>query len=132
MRKVLIVDDERNVTEHVSRAFQAKGLKTLRAFDGEEAVEIYGREKPDFVILDLFMPKMDGLQALAAIKKIDANARVFVITAEMGDSYRKKAEALGAAGYVLKPLSAERIFDLAGRFSRWDDAAHNGFFILGG
>lgn len=132
MRKVLIVDDEQSVTEHVSRALKSKGLETFLALNGEEAVKIYGREKPDFVILDLFMPKMDGFQTMSAIKKIDAKARVFMITAESGEDYLKKAETLGAVGYVLKPLAAERLFDLAARFLKWDDAEYKGFFIIGG
>lgn len=132
MRKALIVDDERGVAAHVSRAFKVKGLETFLAFDGEEAVRVYGREKPDFVLLDLFMPKMDGFQTLEKIKKIDREARVFMITAESREDYLKKAQSLGACGYVLKPLDAERIFDLTARFLKWDDAEYKGFFVIGG
>lgn len=132
MRKVLIVDDEQSVTTHVSRAFKAKGLETFLAFNGDDAVRVYGREKPDFVLLDLFMPKMDGFQTLGEIRKIDRQARVFMLTAESGEDYLKKAQSLGACGYVLKPLDAERIFDLAARFLKWDDADYKGFFVIGG
>jgi len=130
MQSILIVDDERDTIKHLARAFENRGFKVAMATSGEEGVEAYRKEKPDFVLLDLFMPKRDGLEILGDLKKIDAQAKVLMITAEEGKVFIDKARAAGARGYVIKPFGVEQLTALAGRFMHWED--NESFFIIGG
>lgn len=132
MRTVLIVDDEARVVRNISRVLGGKGLKTFLAGDGEEGLNVYVKEKPEFVLLDLFLPLKSGLEVLEEIRKTGAKTKVFMVSAETGETYLKQAEAFGATGYILKPLDADKLFKIADLFLKWDDKNYKGFFIIGG
>jgi CheY-like chemotaxis protein len=111
--KVLIVDDEvlRHLLyrSHLERA----GYQILTAKDGNEALEIATRERPQVVVMDVFMRGMDGLAALRAMKKneVTRNTPVIIITAQVGAHHaaRKESEAAGAALFLPKPFSPAQL-----------------------
>jgi two-component system chemotaxis response regulator CheY len=80
------------------------------AKNGAEAIKLYGQTQPDIVMMDLVMPVMDGLQALRALRNIDAAARVIVLSS-IGGVEAKATEALrfGAAAVVIKPIEADKV-----------------------
>lgn len=82
------------------------------ASSGREAIELAGELKPDLVLMDLYMPEMDGLSAAREIIKHYPETSVVMLTSSEEDEHLAQAMRLGAAGYILKTLEAEELFDL--------------------
>ncbi|GAI43054.1 unnamed protein product, partial [marine sediment metagenome] len=83
MKKILIVDDRSEVVELVKVTLEGEGYQTIDASDGREALEKIGKEKPDLILLDIIMPKMDGFEVLRNLKD-DSNTKdipVIMLTA---------------------------------------------------
>ena len=111
---VLVVDDSAAIRKILQRVLRQTGM-TIRtiheAGDGQEALEILKVHQPALVLTDINMPKMDGLQFLAALKGSDQwrSIPVVMITTEGGEAKVGEAVKLGAAGYVRKPFTADQI-----------------------
>lgn len=105
---------------HLLRALveEAGGTVTITATDGEGAVEAFRRERPELVFLDLFMPKMNGLEALRAIRRLDPEAFVVVISADTPMDCIEEARALGAQAFLIKPIGLAQIRALLERYDR--------------
>ena len=111
---VLVVDDSAAIRKILQRVLRQTGMaiKTIHeAGDGQEALEILKVHSPALVLTDINMPKMDGLQFLAAVKASDRwrGIPVVMITTEGGEAKVGEAVKLGAAGYVRKPFTADQI-----------------------
>jgi two-component system chemotaxis response regulator CheY len=111
---VLVVDDSAAIRKILQRVLRQTGMaiRTIHeAGDGEEALEILKVHQPALVLTDINMPKMDGLQFLAALKGSDQwrSIPVVMITTEGGEAKVGEAVKLGAAGYVRKPFTADQI-----------------------
>lgn len=102
--KILIVDDEQAILKMYSLGLIAEGLEVLTAPDGSKALEIIKQEKPDAVLLDIIMPKFNGLDILKTIKETEEikNTPVFLLTNLPKESSADKAKELGGAGYFVK------------------------------
>jgi DNA-binding response OmpR family regulator len=111
MRKVLVVDDEISCCEMLSDFLEARGFEPLVAFSGEEALEAYGQERPDLVLLDIRMPGKDGIETLREIKAMDPSAEVVMVTALHERELGLESIAQGAFDYVTKPIDC-RYLDL--------------------
>lgn len=77
--------------------------------DGQRAIELYQQEKPDLVIMDITMPNVNGIQALAEIKKLDPSAKVVMCSAMGQESMVMDAISLGAMDFIVKPFKQDRI-----------------------
>jgi two-component system, OmpR family, alkaline phosphatase synthesis response regulator PhoP len=113
-RRVLVVDDEPQVVWVIQFSLEAEGYETFTARDGVEAMEQMVAHKPDLVVLDVMMPRMDGwsvLEALAKIPEAD-RPRVVMVTALASAADRARATELGADAYVSKPFSVEELIDV--------------------
>jgi two-component system, OmpR family, response regulator ResD len=104
---VLVVDDEPTITEVVSRYLERAGYATNAAADGEAALALAMRDRPDLVVLDLMLPGMDGLEVMHRLRDADGARRVSVIllTAKGEATDRVIGLRLGADDYVVKPFS---------------------------
>ncbi|MCI8576649.1 MAG: response regulator [Lachnospiraceae bacterium] len=110
MAKIMLVDDAAFMRMMIKKALTASGYDDfVEAQDGAEAVQKYGEEKPDMVIMDITMPNMDGLQALKKIKEADAGAKVVMCTAMGQESMVVDAIKSGARDFIVKPFNADRI-----------------------
>jgi two-component system, chemotaxis family, chemotaxis protein CheY len=109
MAKILVVDDAQFMRVKCARLLQEAGHEVVEAADGTEAVELYQSAKPDAVLLDITMPKMDGLTALKEIRKLDPNARVAMLTAMGQQAIVIEAVKAGARDFVVKPFDATRV-----------------------
>lgn len=113
MRRLLIVDDALFMRALIRRVAVEAGWDVVaEAGNGEEAVALYREHRPDLVTMDLVMPVMGGLDALRAIRTLDPDAQVVVVTAldqkqALMDSIRE-----GAIDFVVKPFERERILNL--------------------
>jgi two-component system, chemotaxis family, chemotaxis protein CheY len=111
---VLVVDDSAAIRKILQRVLRQTGMeiRTIHeAGDGQEALEILKVHKPALILTDINMPKMDGLQLLAAVKAVEAwrDIPIVMITTEGGETKVGEAVKLGAAGYVRKPFTADQI-----------------------
>lgn len=107
--KVLIVDDEAQVVGVLRDYFQGAGFEVFTAASGAEALETFGRERPDVVLLDVRMPEMDGLEVLRRIRATGSRAGVVMITGQESVEAAKESAALGAADYILKPFDFDHL-----------------------
>jgi two-component system chemotaxis response regulator CheY len=105
MARVLIVDDSAYLRSHLAKLLGERGYKTCCAENGEEAVELYRQVKPDVVLMDITMPKMNGMDALAHIRVIDPKARVIMLTALDQRLIAARAVHIGASDFLIKPVT---------------------------
>jgi diguanylate cyclase (GGDEF)-like protein len=108
--RVLVADDEEDARTALSEVLSPE-CEVLTAADGEEAVRIARKERPDLVLMDLFMPRLDGLQALQRLRADTALGEVPVIfvSARGDDSVKARALDLGAVDYLQKPFSEREL-----------------------
>jgi two-component system chemotaxis response regulator CheY len=111
---ILVVDDSAAIRKILQRVLRQTGMAIRTIFeagDGQEALELLKLHKIRLVLLDINMPRMDGLQVLACMKSSPQwrDIPVVMITTEGGESTVGEAVRLGAAGYVRKPCSADQI-----------------------
>jgi len=102
--RVLIVDDERDVLDSITMAFESEGALTLTAMDGDEAVRICEEDPPEIVILDMMLPKRSGFLALEKIKGKEDSPIVIMVTANEGKRHQAYGESLGVDAYMQKPV----------------------------
>jgi len=109
MEKILIVDDDQELRANLAEILKGAGYKTAEAASGKEAIEKAGSGDFDITLLDLMMPGMSGIDALAEIKKVNPKIRVIMITAFATVENAVAAIKKGASDYIAKPF---RINDL--------------------
>jgi two-component system chemotaxis response regulator CheY len=102
--RLLIVDDDAFVRHLLRDLLSDEGYLFSEATNGEEAVAQVQKESPDVVLLDLLMPKMSGIQALAEIRKVMPDSRVLVISSLDSEGLIQQALGAGAVGFVVKPF----------------------------
>lgn len=111
MAKILIVDDAEFLRVRISKMLTGDGYEVIEAENGARAVEVYERERPDLVLLDVTMPEMDGLTALKHIRAIDPKARVVMLTALGQESVVLEAIKSGARDFIVKPFERDRVMN---------------------
>ena len=102
--KILIVEDEEMIREGISDYLTDCGYETIQARDGEEALEQFSNHQVDLVLLDIQMPKLNGLEFLSEIRK-SSQVPVLMLTAFQDEEYKMSAFAALADGYLEKPFS---------------------------
>ncbi len=108
-RRVLIVDDEKNIRRTFKMVLESEGFDVSVAETGEEALEIFQKEKPDAVVLDVKLPGIDGIETLRRIRKQEAELPVIMISGHGTIATAVDATRSGAFDFVEKPLSKERL-----------------------
>ncbi|MFC1568461.1 response regulator transcription factor [Candidatus Margulisiibacteriota bacterium] len=104
--KILVVDDEPDVSSLLTLLLKSKGYDVIVARDGQEALEKARREKPDLILLDIMLPRMDGYK-VARMLKFDENFShipIVMLTAKIQDKDKKVGMEMGADDYVTKPF----------------------------
>jgi CheY-like chemotaxis protein len=112
-KKILIADDETSIRLTVGRLLE-NDYVVLEAANGAEAVEIAKGQKPDLILMDLIMPKMDGYTACSQIKADEETKGipVIILTAVGHELNKKYATEMGAAGYLTKPFNIKELIKL--------------------
>jgi DNA-binding response OmpR family regulator len=106
--KILICDDQQVIHETLREYMEAEGFECVSAFDGEEALAKFAAEKPDFVVLDLMMPKKNGLDVCREIRR-ESGAPIIMLTAKGEEIDRILGLELGADDYIVKPFSPREV-----------------------
>ena|SRR3989338_6176735 len=109
MRKIMIVDDEKDICNFVKGFFGARGIEVTCAFDGQEALSVINAINPDLVLMDIRMPNLDGIQTLAKIKETRPQQKVVMVTCVDDLEKMDEAKRLGALGYITKPLVLDEL-----------------------
>jgi len=104
MHKLLVVDDENDICDFVRTFFKDRGFHVFTALNGEEALAIAKKDRPDMVLLDIKMKGMDGLAVLKYIKELDKSIKIVMVTALEDQDKMREAYKLGACDYITKPL----------------------------
>ena len=104
MHKLLVVDDETDICDFVKTFFKDRGFHVFTALNGEEALYIAKKDRPDLVLLDIKMKGMDGLAALKHFKELDRSIKIIMVTALADQDKMHEAYKLGACDYITKPL----------------------------
>lgn len=108
-RSVLIVDDEKVIRSVLSKIVKREGFTVIEAANGKEALAKMSQNPADFIITDIMMPELDGMELLVQVKKDYPNVRVAVITGHPGSFTPEEVIASGADHYILKPFKSEQI-----------------------
>lgn len=104
MKKILVVDDEKPISDIVKFNLTKEGYEVLTAFDGESALDIFAEEEPDLILLDLMLPQKDGLEVAREIRK-SSEVPIIMISAKDSEFDKVIGLELGADDYVTKPFS---------------------------
>ncbi len=104
MARILIVDDEIAIVDILKSFLEEKEHKVFTAYDGEEAVEVTKRERPHVILLDIYLPKMDGIQVLKAVREFDDTIGIIIMTGFREKDVAQEALKLGAFDYINKPF----------------------------
>ena len=110
-RTILVADDEPNIVISLEYLMKREGYTVLVARDGQEALDVIARDRPDLVLLDVMMPKKSGLevcQAVRANEELQAT-KILMLTAKGRDTDLAKGLALGADAYMTKPFSTREL-----------------------
>ncbi|GGE28196.1 response regulator YycF [Streptococcus himalayensis] len=104
MKKILVVDDEKPISDIIKFNMVKEGYEVLTAFNGREALEMFEAERPDILILDLMLPEIDGLEVAKTIRKT-SNVPIIVLSAKDSEFDKVIGLEIGADDYVTKPFS---------------------------
>ena len=102
-RKILVVDDTRNVLIMIEDFLVSQGYEVLTACDGREALDVFHEKDPDLILLDIMMPNMDGYQFISQLRR-ESETPVIMITAKQQEAEIIKGFDLGADDYITKPF----------------------------
>ena len=108
-KRILVVDDEVELIKAIQIRLEQAGYEALFAYDGQQGLEKAHKEKPDLIILDLMLPKMDGYKVCALLKKDTKYTKIPIImlTARAQETDEKLGLELGADAYITKPFQHE-------------------------
>ena len=107
--KILLVEDDRAIAKILRYNLEKEGHRVLHAEDGEAGVALFRREKPRLVVLDLMLPKVDGLEVCRLIRQTDPGVPVLMLTAKGTETDKIVGLEMGADDYVTKPFSVREV-----------------------
>jgi two-component system chemotaxis response regulator CheY len=118
MTRVLIVDDAAFMRMMIKDILEKNGYEVVaEANNGIKAVEMYKRERPDIVTMDITMPDMDGIEAVKAIREFDPSAKIIMCSAMGQQSMVMDAIRAGAKDFVVKPFQPDRVLEALSKMS---------------
>ena len=108
-KKILIVDDEKPIVDILTYNLQKEGYETVEAYDGEEAINYALTQKPDLILLDIMLPKVDGLTVCKRIRHTLNNVPILILSAKDEEIDKILGLELGADDYITKPFSVREL-----------------------
>ena len=107
--RVLVAEDEDNIRDGLIEVLEREGYAAIGARDGREALDLYERERPDFLCLDIMMPKLNGYDVCREIRKRDAAVPIVFISAKSEEVDRVLGLELGADDFIMKPFGVREV-----------------------
>lgn len=111
MAKILVVDDEQGIRNLLDTILRRKGYDVVLAEGGRKGLELFRRERPDVIVLDLKMPEMDGLAVLQQVRSLNPKQPVVILTGAGTPETERKVRALGVTEFVEKEFSLHLLGD---------------------
>ncbi len=111
VKRILIVDDSETIRQSVASALETAGFQVLQACDGIEGIERINHDKPAMVILDVNMPRLNGLDMLERLDLKSLNLPVLLLTTEVQPSMIARAKRAGARGWMVKPVKLDQLVE---------------------
>nr|WP_317325059.1 response regulator [uncultured Flavonifractor sp.] len=108
-KRILIVEDEKNIVDILSFNLNKEGYETLEAYDGEAGLQLALEQNPDLILLDLMLPKMDGFDVCRNLRKENRSTPVIMLTAREEETDKVLGLELGADDYITKPFSMREL-----------------------
>ena len=108
-KKILIVDDEKPIVEILTYNLHKEGYETIEAYDGEQAITLALTQKPDLILLDIMLPKVDGLTVCKRIRHTLTNVPILILSAKDEEIDKILGLELGADDYITKPCSVREL-----------------------
>ncbi len=110
MTNVVIVEDDLDGAEVLAECLRMKGINVLaKGYNGLEAVQLYKKLRPDYVLLDMLMPLYDGFYGLRKIQEFDSKAKVIILSASVTEADQDKLRALGVSAIFQKPYEIDSL-----------------------
>ena len=106
--RILVVDDDKKIVELITLYLKRDGCQVLVAFDGEQAIDLARRRRPDLIVLDLMMPKVDGID-VCRILRAESQVPIIMLTGRSTDEDKLTGLELGADDYVTKPFNPREL-----------------------
>jgi two-component system alkaline phosphatase synthesis response regulator PhoP len=112
-KRILVVDDEKELTDLIKVRLESNGFQAIVAYDGQEGLTKAKKEKPDLIILDLMLPKMDGYKVCRMLKFDEKYRKIPIIlfTARAQEADVKLGQEVGADAYITKPFESKVLLD---------------------
>ena len=112
-----MVDDSITVRRVTERFLQRNGMRVVTAKDGLDAISVISESKPDIILLDIEMPRMDGYEFASHVRNDDrvADVPIIMVTSRVGDKHRARAIELGVNDYIGKPFQDAALLEAIGR-----------------
>ncbi len=107
-QKILVVDDELDIVKVVRAYLEQSGFRVITATDGQQALATFRHDQPDLIVLDLNLPKMDGLEVCRTIRR-ESNVPIIMLTARVEEADRLIGLEIGADDYIVKPFSPREV-----------------------
>ena len=108
-KKIIIVDDEKPIVEILTYNLHKEGYETIEAYDGEQAITLALTQKPDLILLDIMLPKVDGLTVCKRIRHTLTNVPILILSAKDEEIDKILGLELGADDYITKPFSVREL-----------------------
>jgi len=108
-KKILVVDDEKSIVTLLKYNLEQAGFSVITAFDGEEGLQTVVEQKPDLVVLDLMLPKLDGIEVCKQLRQLKVNVPILMLTAKDDEFDKVLGLELGADDYLTKPFSPREV-----------------------
>jgi len=116
-KSIMLVDDDVDILESTQTMLELGGINVITAIGGEQAIQIYKKNEPCLVFMDIKMPKKDGFEAFNDIKNQDHNAKVIFVSGHRQDENKlQDAKKKGLLDFVEKPLSFDNYMQLIRKF----------------
>lgn len=112
MPKILLVEDELRMAENLKQVFTIKGYEVILALTGKDAIELYQKEKPDVVLLDLGLPDMNGRDVLKDIKTKRPELKVVIVSGYGEKDVEEELLKLGADYFLSKPVMPSKLYGI--------------------
>jgi two-component system alkaline phosphatase synthesis response regulator PhoP len=129
METILIVEDDRSIIKGIEKNLQYEGYNVLTAMDGERGLELAVNKKPDLIVLDIMLPKVNGFEICKTLKKHEINTPIIIISAKNQEVDKIMGLDLGADDYIAKPFSLRellaRINAVLRRIRKTDEGVEN-------
>jgi DNA-binding NtrC family response regulator len=111
MAKILVIDDEQGIRNLLDTLLRRKGYDVILAESGRKGLELFRREHPDVIVLDLKMPEVDGIAVLEQVRSLNPGQPVIVLTGVGTPELEERVYALGVSEFIHKEFSLHRLGD---------------------